>query len=301
MDKKTCCRCKSEKGIDEFAKSANRKDGVEPYCKACKNRKAREDYAANAEIRKRRAERSKEYLADPENQKRVAEYRRKWYEEKKNDPDFLAKQREQCRRYDRSERGREVRSRNAKSDRAREYQRKYAKEKGIPRAKERYHFDPEFKQKMVESKKKWYCSEKGLAFRNSVTQKEWRRQYSQAKKMERNEWFKQKYNNDPEFHSKVRAKNNTRIERERASGGDLKAKDWLFLVKLSGGKCLSCGKEEKLTMDHIIPIKPGGKTTIENIQPLCNSCNARKGVNFIDYRSDEFIKAVSEYLTCGSK
>lgn len=54
-------------------------------------------------------------------------------------------------------------------------------------------------------------------------------------------------------------------------------------------------------MDHIIPIKPGGKTTIENIQPLCNSCNARKGVNFIDYRSDEFIKAVSEYLTCGSK
>jgi 5-methylcytosine-specific restriction endonuclease McrA len=39
-----------------------------------------------------------------------------------------------------------------------------------------------------------------------------------------------------------------------------------------------------LTRDHVVPLKHGGLNTIENIQPLCGSCNSRKHLKHIDYR-----------------
>ena len=41
--------------------------------------------------------------------------------------------------------------------------------------------------------------------------------------------------------------------------------------------CKSCSSDQNLTFDHIVPVSKGGKASMENLQILCNSCNASKG------------------------
>lgn len=52
------------------------------------------------------------------------------------------------------------------------------------------------------------------------------------------------------------------------------------------GRCLKCNEIKKLELDHVNPIVMGGTNTIDNIQPLCRTCNSKKYNKFIDYRSD---------------
>ena len=48
-------------------------------------------------------------------------------------------------------------------------------------------------------------------------------------------------------------------------------------------ECPYCGRYKKLTIDHIIPLSKGGSDNIENIQPLCKSCNCKKHAKIIKY------------------
>ena len=62
--------------------------------------------------------------------------------------------------------------------------------------------------------------------------------------------------------------------------------EWELLRKQYGYKCPACGKKESeitLTEDHIIPLIKGGSDYIENIQPLCRSCNSIKHTKIIKY------------------
>jgi len=54
-------------------------------------------------------------------------------------------------------------------------------------------------------------------------------------------------------------------------------KEWITLLNQSDNKCSFCNSKENLTKDHIIPLSKGGSDLIDNIQVLCNRCNASKG------------------------
>lgn len=47
-----------------------------------------------------------------------------------------------------------------------------------------------------------------------------------------------------------------------------------------GRKCVQCGNKQKLTIDHILPVKLGGDNSLTNLQTLCKSCNSKKGANY---------------------
>lgn len=62
--------------------------------------------------------------------------------------------------------------------------------------------------------------------------------------------------------------------------------EWELLKKQYNYTCPSCGLTEtkiRLTEDHIIPLSKGGSDLIENIQPLCQSCNSKKHTKIIKY------------------
>ena len=67
-----------------------------------------------------------------------------------------------------------------------------------------------------------------------------------------------------------------RAEREKARS--LRKTQW-WQARLSRGICHYCGKKfpsAELTMDHLIPVIRGGKTTKGNCVPACKECNNRK-------------------------
>lgn len=66
--------------------------------------------------------------------------------------------------------------------------------------------------------------------------------------------------------------------------GDLTPEQWID-IKAQFGKCVCCQRDDvKLTLDHIKPLVMGGLHTENNVQPLCRSCNSKKGAKEIDYR-----------------
>jgi 5-methylcytosine-specific restriction endonuclease McrA len=68
------------------------------------------------------------------------------------------------------------------------------------------------------------------------------------------------------------------IKRERRKARELRDSQW-WKRRISRGICYYCGREapaKELTMDHIVPISRGGKTTKSNVVPACKECNNNK-------------------------
>jgi 5-methylcytosine-specific restriction endonuclease McrA len=67
-------------------------------------------------------------------------------------------------------------------------------------------------------------------------------------------------------------------KRERDKARSLRKTRW-WKQRLARGICHFCGNSyspEELTMDHIIPIIRGGKTTKNNVAVVCKECNNKK-------------------------
>lgn len=83
-----------------------------------------------------------------------------------------------------------------------------------------------------------------------------------------------------------RAKDHRRRSRLTGAGGSYTSAEWNALLDACGHKCLRCGRSGvKLTVDHIVPVILGGTSNIDNIQPLCKSCNSSKHKKIVNYRA----------------
>ncbi len=68
------------------------------------------------------------------------------------------------------------------------------------------------------------------------------------------------------------------IAREKARARKLCQSQW-WKNEIARGICHFCGekfKSSELTMDHVVPISRGGKSTKGNIVPCCKECNNKK-------------------------
>jgi 5-methylcytosine-specific restriction endonuclease McrA len=68
------------------------------------------------------------------------------------------------------------------------------------------------------------------------------------------------------------------IQREKNRARELRRSEW-WQRKRAAGICHYCQQRfspAELTMDHLVPLVRGGKSTKGNLVPACKECNSKK-------------------------
>lgn len=68
------------------------------------------------------------------------------------------------------------------------------------------------------------------------------------------------------------------VAREKEKARELRKSQW-WKNKIAAGICYYCQKQfspQELTMDHIVPLSRGGRSTKGNVVPCCKKCNIEK-------------------------
>lgn len=68
------------------------------------------------------------------------------------------------------------------------------------------------------------------------------------------------------------------LRRERAKARELRKSRW-WKQKLAQGRCYYCQAgvaPAALTMDHLVPLARGGRSTKDNLVCACKTCNTKK-------------------------
>jgi 5-methylcytosine-specific restriction enzyme A len=84
------------------------------------------------------------------------------------------------------------------------------------------------------------------------------------------------------------------IKRERSKARELRQTRW-WKDRLARGVCYYCRRQfspRDLTMDHIVPMSRGGKTTRGNVVPVCKECNNKKKY-LLPMEWDEYMRSKS--------
>ncbi|APG28568.1 HNH endonuclease [Syntrophotalea acetylenivorans] len=68
------------------------------------------------------------------------------------------------------------------------------------------------------------------------------------------------------------------IRREREKARELRRSQW-WKNRIATGICYYCGSQvapKALTLDHVVPVIRGGRSTRGNCVPCCKECNNQK-------------------------
>ncbi len=85
------------------------------------------------------------------------------------------------------------------------------------------------------------------------------------------------------------------IRRERQKARELRKQNW-WKNRIAKGICHYCGKTvaaKDLTLDHIVPVARGGRTTKGNCVAACKDCNNQKK-NLLPMEWDEYLQHLQE-------
>jgi 5-methylcytosine-specific restriction protein A len=85
------------------------------------------------------------------------------------------------------------------------------------------------------------------------------------------------------------------IRKEKLKAQSLRKTQW-WKRKCSEGVCYFCGGRvppKELTMEHIVPIIRGGKSSKGNVVPACKECNNKKKY-LLPVEWEEYLKRLKE-------
>ena len=87
---------------------------------------------------------------------------------------------------------------------------------------------------------------------------------------------------------------NREISRQKERAKKLRQSAW-WQRKVSKGGCYYCGRHVdpgEVTMDHVVPLTRGGKSTKGNLVPACKDCNNKKK-DLLPIEWDEYLESLS--------
>jgi 5-methylcytosine-specific restriction endonuclease McrA len=252
---KTCNRCGQAKDPSEFYVDRSTKDGLGRRCRDCVAAYYREN---KAHIR----EQSKVYRA--ERAEEIAAAKRQYYSDPQN--------------------------RALKCQHDKEYHNEHL---GEIKAQTKQWRDEH--KELISQRRKTYIADPEHHTHKLLHD----RQYHAIHRDENNRRRKAHYEAHKEHHRKLgnqwrrshpghrRIEVHIREARLRGNGGRFTHRQWEAVKRDFNYTCPMCGRREpeiKLSIDHVVPVALGGKNSIENIQPLCISCNSQKHTKIIDFR-----------------
>ena len=85
------------------------------------------------------------------------------------------------------------------------------------------------------------------------------------------------------------------VRREKAKAAKLRRSQWWKNV-LGRGRCHYCGGRfhpRELSMDHVVPIIRGGRTTRGNVVPCCKDCNSKKKY-YLPVEWEEYLDSLAD-------
>lgn len=88
------------------------------------------------------------------------------------------------------------------------------------------------------------------------------------------------------------------VRREKEKARELRRTQW-WQRRLAKGVCHYCHHKvppQELTMDHLVPVARGGRSTRGNVVPACKSCNSRKKY-LLPVEWEEFLKGLASPVT----
>jgi len=85
------------------------------------------------------------------------------------------------------------------------------------------------------------------------------------------------------------------VRREKAKARELRNSQWWKNLR-GEGQCYYCQARfsvSNLTMDHVVPIVRGGRSTKSNIVPCCKQCNSKKK-HMLPIEWQEYLDSLAE-------